>query len=210
MSTPVLILGESGTGKSYAMRNLVPAETLLIQAVKKPLPFKSDGWVRWDNEAKRGNVFQTDNPDDIVTLMKGTKRKLIVIDDFQYILSNELMRKWREKGYDKFSEIGFNGWNIFNVAASLPDDVHVYVLAHTMIDDDGTTKIKTPGKLLSQYTIEGLFSIVLRTAIRDGRYYLSTVNSGSDTVKSPPGMFKEELIDNDLAAVDKAVREFGW
>lgn len=225
MSTPVLILGESGTGKSFSLRNMNPAETLLIQSVKKPLPFPSkytppsDGtnavavvseWKRWDAEAKSGNIFVNDHPDEIIALMKGTKRKKIVLDDFQYTLSNELMRRWREKGYDKFSEVGFNGWNIFTVASALPDDVHVFVLGHTMIDEDGTIKIKTPGKLLSTYTIEGLFSIVLRTVIRDGKYYFATVNSGNDTVKSPPGMFEEELIDNDLNLVDQAITKFGW
>lgn len=210
MSTPVLILGESGTGKSISMRNLDPKNTLLIQAVKKPLPFKTSEWARWDGEKKQGNIFVTDHPDEIVGLMKGTKRKVIVLDDFQYVLSNELLRRWRDKGYDKFSEVGFNGWNIFTVASSLPDDVHVYVLAHTMMDEDGIIKVKTPGKLLSTYSIEGLFSIVLRTAIRDGKYYFATVNSGNDTVKSPPGMFAEELVENDLSLVDQAITNFGW
>lgn len=207
MSTPVLILGESGTGKSFAMRNMKGNETLLIQSVKKPLPFKND-WKRWDGTS--GNIFTMDHPDEIIAVMKATKKKKIILDDFQYTLSNELMRRWREKGYDKFSEVGFNGWNIFTVASTLPDDVHVFVLGHTMVDEDGTIKIKTPGKLLSTYTIEGLFSVVLRTVIRDGKYYLATVNSGNDTVKSPPGMFAEELIDNDLALVDEAITAFGW
>ena len=223
MSTPVLILGESGTGKSYALRNLKPRETLLIQSVKKPLPFRAtiahdpdsivsdaDQWRRWDPERKSGNIFTTDHPDDIIAIMRGTKKKKIVIDDFQYVLSNELMRRYKERGYDKFSEVGFNGWNIFTVASSLPDDVHVYVLGHTMVDEDGVLKIKTPGKLLSTYTIEGMFSIVLRAIKRDGKHYLTTVNSGQDTVKSPPGMFAEDLIDNDLQLVDEAITAFGW
>jgi hypothetical protein len=210
MSTPVLILGESGTGKSISLRNMDPSQTLLIQAIKKPLPFKlGEGWKRYE-EGKGGNIFVTDKPDEIIALMKGTKKKKIVLDDFQYTLSNELMRRWREKSYDKFSEIGFNGWNIFTVASTLPDDVHVFVLAHTMSDEDGIIKIKTPGKLLSTYSIEGMFSVVLRTAVRDGSYFFATKNSGNDTVKSPPGMFAEELIENDLAEVDKAISAFGW
>lgn len=226
MSTPILILAESGYGKTYSLRNMDPAKTLLIQSIKKPLPFRTDvrpqagpegttelvplavPWKRWDGTS--GNIFVQDHPDDIIALMQGTKKKKIVLDDFQYTLSNELMRRWREKGYDKFSEIGFNGWNVFTVAASLPDDVHVFVLAHTMMDEDGILKIKTPGKLLSTYNIEGMFSVVLRAIVRDGKYYFATVNSGSDTVKSPPGMFSSELIDNDLNAVDEAITAFGW
>lgn len=213
MSTPVLILGESGSGKTYSIRNLDPSKTLLIQAVRKSLPWKTDeksGWKRWDESAKTGNVFVTDNADTIIALMKGTKKKVIIIDDYQYILSNELLRRWKDKGYDKFSEVGYNGLNLFHVAMSLPDDVHVYFMAHTMIDEDGTVKIKTPGKLMSTYTVEGLFSMVLRAIVRDGHFYFATVNSGSDTVKAPVGMFKDELIENDLTIVDAAIVEFGW
>lgn len=210
MSTPVLILGESGTGKSTSFRNLNPAETLLIQAIKKPLPFKAEGWSYFDAEKKTGNMFVTDRASDIIELMKGTKRKRIVLDDYQYVLSNELMRRFRETGYGKFSEVGYNGWNLINVAAGLPHDVHVYITAHTMTGDDGLTKVKTPGKLLETYSIEGMFSIVLRTVVRDGEYFFSTSNSGQDTVKTPMGMFEEELIPNDLVLVDKAIRDFGW
>lgn len=210
MSTPILILGESGSGKSTAMRNLDPKNTLLIQAIKKPLPFKRDGWGYFDPETKQGNIFATDHVADIISLMKGTKRKIIVLDDYQYILANELMRRWQETGYGKFSQIGYNGWNLINEAAKLPPDVRVYFMAHTMMGEDGITKIKTPGKLLETYTVEGMFSIVMRTIIRDGDFYLSTRNSGSDTVKTPIDMFKDELIPNDLTLVDQAIRDYGW
>src|SRR5437870_2606184 len=158
MSTPVAILGESGTGKSYALRNLDPKNTLLIQAIAKPLPWaraKDGGWNVFNPETKSGNIFVTDKTADILALMQGTKRKVIVIDDYQYILSNELMRRFRETGYGKFSEIGYNGWNLITVASTLPSDVHVYFTAHTTTGDDGITKIKTPGKLLDNYSLEG-------------------------------------------------------
>jgi hypothetical protein len=210
MSTPVLLLGESGTGKSTSFRNLDPAATLLIQAIKKPLPFKAEGWSYFDAEKKSGNIFATDHVTTITEIMQKTKRKIIVLDDYQYILANELMRRFRETGYGKFSEIGYNGWNLINTASSLAPDVHVYITAHTMTGEDGLTKIKTPGKLLETYSIEGMFSIVLRTVIRDGEYFFATKNSGSDTVKSPIGMFADDLVPNDLAIVDKAITDYGW
>lgn len=210
MSTPVLVLGESGAGKSTSMRNLDPANTLLIQVIRKPLPFKREGWQVFDPATSKGNIFQTDHVADIITLMQKTKRKIIVIDDYHYILSNELMRRFRETGYGKFSEIGYNGWNLINIASSLPPDVRVYFMAHTMTGDDGITKIKTPGKLLETYTVEGLFSIVLRSVVRDGEFYFATRNSGSDTVKTPMDMFKDELIPNDLVVVDQAIKDYGW
>lgn len=208
MSTPIMILGESGQGKTYSLRNLDPAKTLLIQVIEKQLPFKA-GWAKFNPETKQGNIFVTDKATEIIQLMQGTKKPIVVIDDFQYILSNELMRRFRETGYSKFSETGYNGWNIFTTASSIPDK-HVYIMAHTMTGEDGITKIKTPGKLLETYSVEGMCSMVLRTAVRDGEYFFSTTNSGNDTVKSPPGMFTQELIPNDLKAVDDAVTAFGW
>lgn len=209
MSTPVLILGESGSGKSFSMRNLPASDTLLIQVTRKNLPFKSD-WSYWSAENKAGNIFVTDNADEVIAIMKGTKRKRIIVDDYQYILSNELLRRWNVKGYDKFSEVGYNGLNVLREAAGLRDEVQVYFFAHTMLDEDGILKIKTPGKLMATYSVEGLFSLVLRAVVRDGRHFFSTINNGQDTVKSPPGMFAEELIENDLALVSKAIVDFGW
>lgn len=210
MSVPILLLGESGSGKSTSFRNLDPTQTLLIQAIRKPLPFRAEGWSYFDAATKQGNMFVTDHATEIIELMQRTKRKTILLDDYQYVLSNELMRRFRETGYGKFSEIGYNGWNLIQVAAKLPDDVHVYITAHTMTGDDGLTKIKTPGKLLETYSIEGMFSIVMRTVVRDGEYYLSTRNSGSDTVKTPMGMFEDDLVPNDLVVVEEAIKKFGW
>jgi hypothetical protein len=140
--------------------------------------------------------------------MQNTKRKIIVIDDFQYILANELMRRYTERGYDKFSEIGYNGWHICSTAASLAPDVRVYLLGHTAVDDTGKIKLKTPGKLLDTHSVEGMFSIVMRCITADGHNYFTTRNNGSDTVKTPIGLFAEELIDNDLAMVDQKISEY--
>lgn len=209
MSIATMILGESGTGKSTSMRNLNPDETLLIQTVKKPLPFRSSNWKRFDPKEKIGNVFVTDQVDQIMTLMTRTRRKVIVIDDYQYMIANEFMRRTSERGYDKFTEMALHAWQVAKLASELPDDVRVYILSHTDTKDDGTIKAKTIGKLLDEkITLEGLFSIVLRTGKNDGGYYFRTKNSGSDTVKTPIGLFESETIDNDLANVDKAICEY--
>ena len=205
MSFPVLVLGESGTGKSDAMRDLDPTNTLLVNPLGKPIPFDNPAWQEFNPETKQGNIFATDKPSEIITYMQGTKRKVIVVDDYQYILANELMRRYQERGYDKFSEIGFNGWNIVMTAAKLAKDVRVYFLAHTTTDDSGKIKIKTPGKLLDTYSVEGMFTMVLRTMVQDGEYYFRLKNCGFDTVKCPRGMFEGETIPNDLNLVDKAI-----
>ena len=207
MSIATLIIGESGTGKTTSLRNMPAAETLLIQAVKKPLPFRSADWKRFDKEkSPAGNIFMTDDSRTICTLMQKTKRPIIVVDDFQYILANEYMRRSDEKGFEKFTDIGRHAWDVLTVANSLADHVRVYILAHSQSDDFGRTRVKTIGKLLDEkITVEGLFSIVLRTRVTDGEYQFSTRNNGSDTVKSPIGLFDADTIPNDLAAVDAAI-----
>lgn len=206
MSTPILVLGESGSGKSASMRSLDPAKTLLIQALHKPLPFRNSDWRTFDPVAKKGNIFVTDKANDILMLMQGTKKKIIVIDDFQYVMANEFMRRSDERGYDKFTEIGRNAWNILCMAGALPPDVRVYLLTHTDTNDAGRVKVKTIGKMLDEkITVEGMFTLVLRCIVRDKEHLFSTQNNGNDTVKTPMGMFEEEAIPNDLAAVDNAV-----
>lgn len=206
MSIATMILGESGTGKSTSMRNLSPADTLLIQTVKKPLPFRSK---EWKPVSENGNVLVTDDSHRIIAAMQKTRRKVIVIDDFQYMIANEFMRRTSERGYDKFTEMALHAWQVAKIASELPDDVRVYILSHTDTKDDGTIKAKTIGKLLDEkITLEGLFSIVLRTGKNDGGYFFRTKNNGSDTVKTPIDLFDSEAIENDLAKVDAAICEY--
>jgi len=211
MSTATLIIGESGTGKSSAMRNLDPQRTLLIQSVKKRLPFTTKGtdWAHRGEEHPAGNIFVTDDSTRIVQLMRNTSRKIIVLDDWQYILANEFMRRSDERGFDKFTDIGRHAWDVIRAANDLADDVRVYILAHSQSDELGRVRTKTIGKLLDEkITVEGMFTIVLRTIVRDGQYFFSTNNSGLDTVKSPIGLFDKEFIENDLAMVDGRICDY--
>jgi len=206
MSIVTMILGESGTGKSASLRNLDPEHTLLIQAIKKPLPFRSTTWKPISKDTPGGNILVMDQAAPIIGAMKKTRRKVIVIDDFQYVMANEFMRRSAERGFDKFTEIGKNAWDILTEASRLPDDVRVYILSHVETTESGRIKIKTIGKMLDEkITLEGMVTIVLRTVVQDGQYLFATRNNGSDTTKTPMGLFDEDMIDNDLAAVDAAI-----
>lgn len=209
MAIAAMILGESGTGKSTSLRNMDPAHTLLIQSVKKPLPFRSSEWKPATKDG--GSVYVTDDSANMVKAMQRTSKEIIVIDDFQYLLANEFMRRVTDvakgnEAFAKYNEIARHAWDVLMAAASLPDYKRVYVLSHTSTDDFGKTKIKTIGKLLDEKIVmEGLVTIVLRTVVQNGNYLFSTKNSGADTVKSPIGLFDSDLVDNDLAAIDAAI-----
>lgn len=209
MSITTFILGESGTGKSTSLRNLDPTKTLLIQPIRKPLPFKSKGWKVRVSLKSNGNIIQTDDPALIERLLRQSPHEVVVVDDFQYVMANEFMRRTDERGFDKFTEIGRHAWDILSAANQLADHRRVYILAHTDTDQNGKTKIKTIGKMLDEkITLEGMVTIVLRTQVHDGHYMFATQNNGNDTCKSPMGMFADQFIPNDLAEVDRAICEF--
>lgn len=202
MAEKVLIMGESGTGKSTSMRNCNPEQIAVVNPVGKPLPFKGKfTMLNGETESRK-----------IVKFMKeqaAAGKKIIVVDDFQYILSVPYMNRIKENGWDKWNDFGANYFEIIDVCKDLPDDVVVYYLTHTETLDNGVTTIKLIGKLLREkITIEGLFTIVLRTGVNEGKYYFYTQNSGKDTVKSPMGMFPAYAIDNDLQYVDDKIRNY--
>ena len=200
MATAVLILGQSGTGKSYSMKNFKEDEICLISVQKSLLPFRK----------KFTETVVTDKYSEIIKAIKATKKKVIIIDDTQYLMCNEFMRRARERGYDKFTEIAQNFWSlVVQEVNNLPSDVIVYLLCHTATDENGVEKMKTIGKLVDEkITPEGLFTIVLKTAVSDGNYAFVTQNNGKDTVKSPEGMFSTYAINNDLKYVDEKIRNY--
>lgn len=199
MATITLILGESGTGKSTSLRNFKSDEVALVNIAAKPLPFK----------AKFETLSNTTEFSEIVRFLKNAKARTIVIDDCQYIMSFQYMRRLRENGWDKFNDIQSDFFNLIEEVKSLPEDVTVYFLSHIETKDDGRQKIKTIGKMLDEkITIEGMFTTVLKTYVADGKYYFLTQNSGMDTVKSPLGMFQTYAIDNDLKYVDEKIRNY--
>lgn len=199
MGQAVLIIGESGTGKSASLRNFERGEVTYFNVAGKPLPFKG----KFANEVKGDSYRQ------IKKGLKELETPVAVIDDCQYLMANEYMRRSDERGYDKFTEIAKNFWELITMVAELPYDKVVYFLSHIDTDVNGREKIKTIGKLLDEkITVEGLFTIVLKTKVQDGKYSFSTQNNGNDTVKSPIGMFNASEIDNDLKKVDNAVRAY--
>jgi hypothetical protein len=194
---PVMILGESGSGKSSSLRNFDIGEIGIFNVASKPLPFR-----------KKLNKVDGATYDLIMATLAKANLKRYVIDDSQYLMAFELFDKAKIKGYDKFTDMALSFKNLIDfVIKKTPSDCIVYFLHHTQKTDNGV-KAKTVGKMLDdQLTVEGLFSIVLRTKADNGKYCFVTQTDGTDPAKSPIEMFERE-IDNDLKFVDQKIREY--
>ena len=211
----VLIMGASGSGKSTSLRNLPAEETTIINITNKPMPFRNK-----DNKKIVSlKDFKKDGEQDlsyeelykrIIAAIKATKKKIIVIDDSSYMMTFENFEKANNKGYDKFTNMAKNYYDLIKSAISCDDEKIVYVITHEEIDDvNQLYRPKTIGKMLSnQLVIEGLFSIVLRSVYKNGEYIFQTQNDGTSVCKSPMDMFEQKEMPNDLFEVDKLIREY--
>ena len=209
MALPVLVIGRSGSGKTYSLKNFSADEIGVISVEKGRLPFKSDIKVlklkKFDSEEYSPAQINAARYSWLEAIIKGSKAKTIVIDDSQYLLANELFDRGNEKGYDKFTSMAANFRNLIHFVNELEDeDKIVYFLHHSELDADGKEKVKTIGKMLDEkLCVEGCFDIVLYC--QDNKFF--TQANGQSVAKTPEGMFELE-IPNDLKAVDTAIRKY--
>lgn len=205
MAIVTMILGNSGEGKSYSMKNLDPATTGIINVMNKPLPFRG---------GKHMKKVATDNAAQICNILMKSQAPVIVIDDFQYIMGNEYIRGATQQfkgdaAFQRYNQMAYNAWSIIDTAINkVSDDKRVYILAHVQ-EDNGRTRIKTIGKMLDdKIVLEGMVTMVLQTQVQDDGHFFMTQNNGFNTVKSPDEMFDTPLIPNDLNLVDDAICDY--
>ena len=197
-SVPVLLIGKSGSGKSASLRNFKKEEIAIANVLGKPLPFKSD------LEAPK-----VDNYEVILRAIEKTDKKVIVIDDANYLITNEFMSKSSVKGFDKYNEMGNNFFNLINGIKNVEGGKTVYLIMHEDNDDDGNVKPKTIGKLLDdKVNIQGMFTVCIRSMFENGNYIFRLKTNGQDCVKTPIGMFDTDEMENDLKKVDEVIRDY--
>ena len=198
MGIPVLILGESGVGKTSSLRNFEKGDCFIFNVAGKPLPFRKD-------------LDRVNNPNyqQIKATLARQQYKTYVIDDSQYLLAFEMFDRAKDAGYGKFTDMAIHFKSLIDyVIRNTPDDTIVYFLHHTETLDGGKIKAKTVGKMLdNQLTLEGLFSVVLLATVEGNQHVFVTQSDGSNTCKSPMDMFQYR-IDNDLRFVDQSIREY--
>lgn len=199
-SIGVLLMGTSGTGKSTSLRNLPAEETAIINVTNKPMPFRNKNNLK---------IVNCSNYEQMIKAIINTKRRIIVIDDSSYMMTFENFDKATQKGYDKFTTMAVNYYNLLETPKKCDGEKIIYFVTHEEIDENGVSHPKSIGKMLSQQlVIEGLFSIVLRSMQKENQYVFQTHNDGTSVCKSPIEMFEEDFIPNDLAEVDKIIREY--
>ena len=203
MATAVLIMGESGSGKSASLRNFAPNEISVFNVTSKPLPFKQG----------KTKIPKIDNATyaDIANALANPNKRAYVIDDAGYLLSFEMFKRANETGYSKFTDMAKNFFDMLDfINTKLPNDIIVYITMHTEDDSEmHKTKAKTIGKMIDQnLNLEGLFTIVLRAMQTEEGYKFITRDDRVSTAKSPMGMFESDKIDNDLKEVDRIIREY--
>lgn len=211
----VLIMGESGGGKTTAMRNLNPATTFYIDADGKGLSWK--GWrQQYNTEAK--NYVRTDDPKKIEELLFKVNMnpelayiKTVVIDTLNGIMVADEVRRMSEKGYDKWVDLAQCVWHLVEILNHVRPDLDVVVLAHsqTQKEDDGYTftRVKTSGKKLDKLCLESKFTTVLYATAKNGNYVFET-RANNSTAKTPMGAFKDAEIANDIVPVLAALKDY--
>ena len=231
MATGIIVIGDSGSGKSTSIGNieelgikgLNPEETVIINVKGKPLPFH--GWkTKYGGKiSEGGNYFASVDSAEIIKVMLYISQnrpeiKNVVIDDFQYSMSDQFMRDALISGFDKFNKLAKNSYDMINTGLHLRDDINFIVLTHSD-EENGKYKMKTIGKMLDEKINPiGMFTIALftthKTGLNNTTTYHFVTNQHMDErgviipAKSPYGMFKEKLIPNDMGHVLEEVRKY--
>lgn len=219
MSDVVALIGAPGIGKTTSVfhipelniKGLDSHTNFFISCgTKNLIPPEGNKYKKLDVATKEGNYFQVESFDSLNTILlfvnKNPNFKTIVIDDFQFLMSLNLVSRISEKSYDKFTELGSNVINTISKLGKLREDLTIFVLTHIDTSDNDEYKMKTFGKMLESWaTPESLFpsSIVLYAVYdpTEESYKFLTNRSGKYPARSPHGMFKEKYIPNDLGYV---------
>lgn len=213
MAKTLLIMGESGSGKTTSMRNLNPTETYYIDCDKKGLSWK--GWKEQYNQTNK-NYASTSNAISIKKALLGISEqrqdiKNIIIDTLNGIMVDDEFNRMKEKGFDKWQDMAYSIYEIVSTANTLRDDLTIIFTIHSQTERDDTgfyfTRAKTSGKKLDKIVIESKFTTVLYAKCIDGKYVFETHNNNS-TAKTPLGAFEEDIIENDIVKVLEKLKEY--
>lgn len=223
MAEVILVLGESGSGKTTAAETLPPKNTFFINPVGKALPFPGSyaNYTKFNMNTGTGNIFSSKKTTAIAKVLKYVSDnrpeiKCIVLDDNQYLSLFTFIGRINEKSFEKFNDIAVQMVELVEFLKSLRKDLTIFILQHVESGDnvagDAQIQAKTMGKFVREkVTFEGLFTIVLlcdKEAEDDEVNHFFWTRRANSTVKTPKGMFADQKIPNDLYAVAKRISAY--
>lgn len=197
MGVAIIVLGQSGSGKSTSLRNFEPGEVGILNVMAKPLPFR-----------KRLDSYDSPDYQTIERCIRSGKRLVWVVDDAGYLMQLENFARAREAGYSKFTDMAVNFERLVVAARDAPKDTITYFMMHPELDANGHEQIRTAGRMLQEkFGIEGAVPVLIDCEVRDGQHVFVTKNDGCNLAKAPMDMLPD-VMDNDLREVDRLVREY--
>lgn len=222
MAELILYMGNSGCGKSTALRNLPPKETFIIRPNAKSFPFPK-GDVNFSEKNK--NLLILNELDELYAYFKRVSDdkpevKYLIVEDFTHFFSarifsaNFLSRNSGGEAFQRWNDFGASVFRaLFLKAQELRDDLFIVVLHHTETKEDGTVGFKSAGKLLDNVIdFPGYFSYIFHGVVipqEDGvSYQMQTNYAGLRQAKTPYGLFDDTFIPNDLYPVLQRIEDY--
>lgn len=213
MAKVLCVMGESGSGKTTAMRNLPPESTLYIDCDGKGLSWK--GWRNQYN-VERKNYAKTSDKGKVAALLGKCNEmpqiKYIIVDTINGIMVDDEFARMGEKNYDKWQDLAAAVYGLISLALKMRDDLTVIFIAHSQTerDDFGNafTRVKTSGRKLDKIVLESKFTTVLLAKRNATGQYVFETHANNSTAKTPLGAFDADEIPNDIIEVLKALEEY--
>ncbi len=213
MARGILILGESGAGKTTSCRNLNPSETYYCDLDGKGLAWA--GWKRQYNKEAR-NYTRVAEAGKLQELLRNISEKrpeikVVVLDTLNAIMLNMEMLQRKNNTFDQWRDLATNIYGLVEMIGSLRDDLTVICIAHSQTDRDDSgymfTRMKTSGKKLDKIVVESKFTTVLLAKGNDGKYIFQT-RAKNSTAKTPMGLYDADEIENDIVPVIEKLKAF--
>lgn len=216
MAQPILVIGDSGAGKTSSLKFLNPSNTYIADCDQKGLP-----WIGWRNDygKEKGNYLRSSRISTIKKLLKNVNDdsrlsyiKTVVIDTLNGCMIDDEFERAKERTFDKWMDLAASIYDLVSSANNLRSDLTAIFIAHaeTIRTDDGYvfTRMKTSGQKLNKIVIESKFNIVIRANNLAGQYVFEVMNNGTSTVKVPQGIFNTSTIPNNMQIVVDALKDF--
>jgi hypothetical protein len=211
-----LIVGSSGRGKTYSLRNLNRKTTGFINAEAKALPFKP----KFDNEIRVEKVHGQPEPhvqvlNAIKTFALNPAITTVVLDSFSAYADMVL-------AHCRATQKGFEIWNFYNAQIGLLMEFikktkkEVFVTAHyevLNIEMSMEKRVKCKGKewegLIEKEFTCVVYADMKKEPNKKPEYYF-TFSAPDTSAKMPPGIFGEGVftIPNDVHLLDTAIKKF--